>query len=385
MKNEDILFLKPIVFTSLEHFGESGPNMMSTDYYLSKLIVQNVLYLTFYEPKSIQEIANILDVHLDMVEEIVYYLEANAFIKQISYNKYIATLLIHDFTEDTKHVLKQIYSKYAKIFVEYMLNKHKIDSIFIDSNKLNNKFFDNIYFPNNDYNFLNYSLITLSCLKFDALNFYNAVNFNKYTIRRTDGSAYFSVANVESDSHIKDNTFRILGQHSTKITSFDTTRSLWRYNTKFDDRFFDGICTIAKDFKETYDYIDKKDMKIELIDRLINNKFLAKDKYDNIFTNVIFSKLLFDEINTIVPSTDDDFKYYATKLADDIFNACKMSYPEHMRELAKYYFRKAFTLNEMITAVINHFIDIGFLKNIDFMQRKTVNMIIFGDKLPVEN
>ncbi|MCL2421940.1 MAG: RNA polymerase sigma factor, partial [Defluviitaleaceae bacterium] len=81
------LHLSPIRLT---HMGSSGNPMpgKGTDFYLSKLIAQNIAYAAYWQPKTISEIAEAIGVPAAFIEDEVAYLEAHSFLDKLAGGKY---------------------------------------------------------------------------------------------------------------------------------------------------------------------------------------------------------------------------------------------------------------------------------------------------------
>ena len=379
-----ILGLKPISFSSIEHFGDTGIDISSTEYYLSKLLVQNVLFSAYTKPQSIEEIALNLDIPHYLAKEVIDYLEANALVKETAQKKYITCMLLHDITIDIRKKMQSLYKKYSSIICEEYIPSIIDSALYLKNNK--------IYIPEQDINYYLWTMITFTYKKKvffqDTLN-----NLKQHYIRRNDGGNYISSAIIEAEDplqvnlHGVINSFRIRGENQIRINRYDNSPLLWVYNTKYDDRFYDGFSTLAREFKETYEYMKNYQVDNTTIERLLNKGFLVKNKKPdlsktNIYVNILVSKITIDEMLHNLPNMPDSFYRLNYDLALDLFNLCKSQYPPHLQDFASDYYNMALDSSDMIFYIFNSLIKIGVIQPLLDFQKKTVNLIIFGDVLP---
>ena len=257
-----------------------------------------------------------------------------------------------------------------------------------------------IYIPENDINFFAWTMVTFACCKKFDIPELNEV-LNKHFIKRSDGGDFVSSACIERENFIsQENDFnRLLGQSSLITTSDKLSAYLWKCNTIFDDRIFDGMNSLHIEFVYTYDFIknqlkNNKENAVKF-ERLFNSRFLqvinpttstSSDEDNNqdlkIAVNLIVSTLTMDEIMDLLPDMPEEFIALNDELSNELYETCKSQYPEHIQSLCSDFYRKSISSSEMLICIIEHLLEKGILKPLSEIQRKTVNMIMFSDVLP---
>ena len=382
-KNENYT-LKPIRFSYITHVGEGGFDIMQQDFYLLKLIVQNILYITYHKPRTLNEISELIEVSINVIEEIVIYLVNNGFIEVLNHvsNRnivYVTKMLIHDLSDEVTNKMNIIYKEYAAIICDKYIIR-----LF---NELNfEEIFNKIYVPYNDLNFLMWNLVMLTCCKkLDIPEINNALL--KHYIKRSDGGDFISTARVERNDILfqEKEQNRLIGQSVLSTSQIDFPCYLWICNTFFDDRLFTGINTLHLDFYYTYDYI-KNNLKnnsdnTDIFERLYNSGFLRKTDSDKIDVNLIVTTFSKNELLNILPDMPNDFIEINKKMSEELYNTCKNQYPEHIQELCHDFYLKSITNPDFIKHIFLCLLDNNYLKPLLDYQMKTVNMIMYSDIL----
>ena len=96
---------------------------------------------------------------------------------------------------------------------------------------------------------------------------------------------------------------------------------------------------------------------------------------------MIVSKISIEELHDLHPPLPDELFELNKKLSEKIYDITKNYYPAHIKKIAKFATQYSISSNEMKIEVLNHLLEVGVLKPLTDVQKKTVNMILFlGDR-----
>ena len=361
MNEKGQLAINPIKFNKIRFLGKMGSDWISIEYRLSKLLTQNVLYASYHEPKTIEEIADLLWLSKNHVENEIDYLEYNGFMDRIDKNKYISKILIHDLSNEVVNERKKIFEHYANLVCE----KYNL----FHNNKL--PFTNNIYTPNDDQNFLLYSIISICCAyKFENPCFQQMIK--KHLIKRNDGSENipFTYLDNEQKPYVELNL-------SLKATNGKLFK-IFITNSIYDNRSFDWSQIFQKEFIDLYDFISSPDDKNTTnLNNLMKKGYLVEHEQNKPLVNLVTSELDLDDIVALLPDFPKDFIELNNSLGDELFNISKSCYPKHIHDLCYTYYKNSLFSGEMIINIIDNLISNGILKPLEDFQKNTVNMILF--------
>ena len=379
MTEKGHLSLKPIRFTSIEYFGEIGSDQLNTDYILSKLITQNILYSAYHQPKTIPEIADLLAIDPSIVEEEVVFLEANGFMNKISTDKYQTTMFITDISDEVSEVLHQIYSEYAK----------KICDVYIPFVQKNGAdiIADKIYTPENDSNFFMWSFIMFAC---DKKFSYPSLEeeLKKYQTIRSNGEP-----NIAFTSLIKENNlsyYREKYYTNGSIEHYYTLSEVWPvrvfvYNTCYDDRQHGWGRSVSVDPAYLYHFmagkLNDKTKYSDIIEGLYKKGYLVS-KNGSDYVNTVIISMTPDELNDILPPIPNQLLILKEDLDEKVYNLVKNLHPKQVAEQTDLLYKCFISKNEIIARVLEQLLLNGDLKPITDIQKKTVNMIMFSPTHP---
>ena len=374
--------IKPIRFSNINHLGTIGSDRMATDYSLSKLLTQNILYSTYKEAKKITDIAYLLDVNTSLIEEIVEHLEDNGFITKVDCEKYITNILIHDLSKETLEKKHLIYKEYAGIVCKEYIPL-LIETI------LSNKLKKNLYIPLNDLNVLKWTIITFALYhKFSIPEIQKSLS--KFYIKQNDGSEYITFATIEHDFNLSynENLYRSSGEVIFSYGNFTYYPFIiWIYNSYYNDKFHDWSIYAESGFMNLYDflverftnYLDKN----EVFDSLRSKGFVipyTQSKKDEI--NMIIAKMQKGELISALPDMPKNFITLNQNISSEIYNLCNSEYPLHLQELCSAFYANSLSNSDLILRVIEQLLENGTLTPLSEIQKKTVNMIMFSEILP---
>ena len=381
MNVEGIFGFEPIRFTNIEYIGFFGFDRLAIDYFLSKVITQNILYSAYHSPKSITEIADLLGVKSCFIKDEILFLEDNGFMDKVSKDKYLTNILIHDFPKDIREKRHTIFSKYAKIVCDTY-----IPHIIKDCKSWTN---DKIYTPQNDFNFFLWSIITLALKKkTEILDL--SEHLEKYYVKRNDGGEYLVFTSIKKDE-TKDYTESVFHTFGEQNISFVPKEKypvdVWQFNSNYDLREKNWNKTIQYSLIHLYDYIAGRltsdSIDIDKFSELYQNKLLIKENsHKNEHVNLIITTLDYEELYDLLPDKPEDFIRLNNELSEELYKISKDYYPSHIKSLSKVYHKKSLNSDDIITRVLEHLLKSNILKPLTDNQKMTVNTIMFCDKLP---
>ena len=405
MNEKNIFAIKPIKLFNFGNLGHLSPGWIATDYFLSKSITQNILYSAYHEAKSISEIADLLGVKNSIIEEEVYYLEKNGFIdifcppnhkSHISNTKselkYLTHFLIHDFTAEVFEERNKIFTQFANTICETYIPQ-LLNTLSPFPHPLSNK----LYTPNNDQNFLLWSLISFACQNKFNIPTINQ-NLEKHFVKRNDGSENLPFATLKKNFELSYDEDKYFSSRCGMILNErqygqDYLR-VWQYNTYYDNRNTDWLQAFY--YKYVYLYrtkicpehsFDDKNDRLEKIIR--HNFFVAQEMHplnplekENDFVNMVVTTLTFEELLSLFPPISQEMIELNSQLGEKIYQISKSQYPPHLKELCHAFCHKAISSDDMIVRILENLVSKGVLKPLNEVQKPTVNMIMFCDRLP---
>ena len=354
-----MLGLKPIRFNGINYLGERGQDWMSTDFNLSKLITQNILYSAYHESKTIAEISELLGTPKGSIKEEVILLEDNGFIDKVSEDKYITNILIHDLPIDVYEEVHSIYKVLAKNIVDNYILKLTTTPIP-----------EYLYVPENDVNFFLWSLITLNlCHKLEDPQIKD--NLQKHYIKRNDGSDNIVFTTIEKEYKHKQTEVILFADYPKELYPF----YVWQFNSEYDDRIRDWSRAIQEGFEDLHDYLKNKPTSEDTFKTLINRSLLIKDD-TQYYANILISKGSINDFLKITPPIPNEIIEISEKISNNLIKITNHHYPPHMQKLAFDYYQNILSNGELIPHVLDILVKDGILKKVKEHQKKTVNMIM---------
>ena len=401
MREKDDFALKPVRFKNISFFGNMGYDWIPTEYNLSKLVTQNILYAMYHTSQTISEVSDLLNMPESLIEDEIDYLEDNGFIDSLVNDRYRTNMLIHDFSKDVYEAMHTALTNCARIVCE-----RYVKLIIDKSTQTFPHKGEHVYVPNNDINFLLWAVITSACVyKLNTPK--ESELLVNYLVKRNDGSENIPIVTLNKEDKLSfdENKYNSLIWHNLTIKpSKGLPFIIQQANSFYDTREIEWSQIFQQEFTDLYEYITKltnfksetqlpmpfysftqniNDTKTHLtpekFDRLRNRGYLVfKDEIQSlVYINMIVSTLSKEKFLNLLPSMPDDFFDLKKQLSDELFDLCKSQYPDHKQELAGAYYRNIFSSGEMIMRIIDNLLKTGVLKPLTENQRKTVNMMMF--------
>jgi DNA-binding MarR family transcriptional regulator len=387
MKREPgTLGVKPIKFRNMGHSGSPG-TLGDTSYFLAKRLTQNIAYAAYWEPKTVNEIAEELGVSPLFIEDEVATLEEYGFLDRLAGDKLRTNIYISESNfaaeEDKVH---EIYMKYAQIVcekyvpavIEYLKSRDNGD----------------IYIPDNDFNLLLWSVIPYA-IGYKLLT--DGGKSDKFQVKRPDGGNYIAFASIETDGE----TWGRLGYNPElygacgNMTRFpaptkDYFHWSWQLDTYWDSRT--GAWADCKD--EDYDWLyefftgklDKSAVNVEKYKRLYDKGYIDND--DKVGVIVVRDKfdaehpLWYNAFTSELPGLTDELKAIGAELDAEIYAINKPKFPAHMQELCREWSTDQLSTNEIRTRVLEQLTETGVLTPPSENRKGGLMTLMFSDRLP---
>ena len=381
VERKETIGMNPIRFSSIRQIGVPGYEGPTVSDDLSKLIVQNIIFVAYNHPKSITEIAKEIGIPSAFIEDEILYLESNGYLNKLSGGKYLSNVYIQKITKEVAEKSHLLYSQYAKIICD-----EYIPSLFEAMKKYDKQ---KIYVPNDDFNFLMWSIVTFSIgRKFGILDWYE--NIKKYRVKRINGGENIAYAFLEEDFNLEELNY----DYKKYLTNVPTNTSYIhreypvhysQLNTFYDSRNYATSDIKNTDYYNIYDYMNGKISKtfsnIDKFKRLYDIGFLVYEE-DQDLINLIVTTMTWNELIEIFPKPDKKFKSIGQKFDKEIYELHKNLYPPHMQGLCKDWNINKLASEETRVRVLEQLLKRGVLKPLTDDQKRTVNTIMFADVLP---
>ena len=197
MNTNTNLGIKPVRFNAgMWSSGNPMPGR-GTDFYLNKLIAQNIAYAAYWQPGTITEIAEALGVPAAFVEDEIAHLEEYSFLDKLPGGKYQTNIYIMQLKKDFMERKHELFKQYAKPVCEQY-----VPLVFEAMKDYKAK---GIYAPKDDVNFLMWAAISYACKH--KFVFKPSQHDSKYRIKRKDGGDYIAGAVITNNDEMNNLSF----------------------------------------------------------------------------------------------------------------------------------------------------------------------------------
>jgi len=375
--------LTPIKLAYVGYYGGWGTTYQK----LYDLLNQNILYVTYHQPKSIEMIARELGIPCQYIEEKVKFLVDNSFLVELTKGKYISKLIIEEYPDEIYEKIHQIATDYAKKVSEAYIPE--IINCIKDYKNMR------LYTPNNDVNFLNWAMISFAITeKLQSSITYEMMYEN--TTLRTDGSNYIPISEVAPSIYEK---YKRADDWNGPLTlgegpSDEPTRYVvWDLGTAYADKVKDrsddeisvGYEQIRKDYLSLYHHIsgklEKSTENAEKFKKLYELGFIIQTEKDE-FANMVVVEGKQDDLIKKLPEPSKETQNMIEQYSNDISTILTPRLPKHLTEFFYQNWYKHMSLRFVRPRILKHLVDTEVLKKVTDYQKLTLNTIFFCDTLP---
>ena len=380
MRRKGNLGIEPIKLTGFGHMGTPGELGDTSDFLDSKLR-QNIAFAAYYEPKTIEEIAEELGVSPVFIEDEVEYLADYGYLDLLPGQRYRTNVFIEnvpiDIYRQSKDINLEIADVLCDMYIPSLLDEFK-------------EWGEEFYVPGNDRNYWYWTQIGKRLMELGSPFDVDTLIRNNYYVKRKDGGEYVAYAAVENEE-IKDisTDMDLLCGPMWHINDEKGIGS-WSLGTGFDSRVFGWLDNLES---------DGLTFQLFLKGELPKNEALL-DKYVRLYDRgFIVNRNGKDVVNVIVEKTpvfDEQFianKVFVTRKLPDAVAAKveklvqkkilleKPYYPGHMHKMLDFWHRvRPFNPNLVFEKLVKQ----GVLQPLTEEQKKGVMIIAYSDILPTQ-
>lgn len=387
MRNQGNLGLEPIEFCNMGHHGMPGKDGIDTGFHLNSRLRQNIAYAAYWEPRTVEEIAQELGVSPVYVENEVAYLEEYGFLDLLPGQKYLTNIYITNLPWEVcdkcfqidREVAKEVCRQYVPVLKECFQNYRE----------------KGIYVPQDDYNYLLWSLVPLSLtwkIQSAVRKEYSeehALEGTHYQVKRRDGGDYIAMADVvrqetaPQEWHDYINHLVVCGDMNRSRENI----SSWSISTDFDTRKFDYNDNRIEDLEYLHLWIEGKLPKTEAVAdkyiRLYQRGLLAQDGQKDQVNVVMVCAAMEEgkghwEFQNKLPEVPRELCSFIHKKCLEKAELRKPYYPAHMHKLVEHWSQAEVDR----VMVLDELLETGELKPLTEQQKKGVMQIVFSDILP---
>lgn len=255
MRNINDLKFNPISFCKVGYSGYTG-SMGDPVKYIRSALSQNIIYAIKNTARTVEEIAEIMNVSPVYVESEIEFLEENQLVIKEK-NKYICNIVIEEIEDSSQiDIIKRCYGKVAGEIATRLFDEIK------KNNYLNSP---DILGPNDD-NFRMWALIIYLIATADTENIEKPITFEQAATIRPDGGCNIITAGV--DSQWSKEILEISDGFCGPCWNDNDELTLWLVDSKWSDKRvteYYGGPNIERDLK--------------LIGRFIKGDTLSVDEY----------------------------------------------------------------------------------------------------------
>ncbi|MBO5212257.1 MAG: sigma-70 family RNA polymerase sigma factor [Clostridia bacterium] len=371
------LGLNPIKAISYGHSGNPGNNE-GPETYIGDKINLNIVYSVYWEPKTLQQIAEELGLTPVYIEDKVSYLEANGFLVKTTGNKYTTYVNFTPtkYSKETNENHRKAQLKIAEALVKkYVpLIRKAVEDI------------KDVYIPSGNRELLEAAAIFYAISNKCSIS--SGKDLSKYDIKTTAGGDF--IATIELESKAIDPDFTPTLDLPSYYACGSMTRTSkkypiysWSIDTRYDSRKGAWKNNIYTDYEYVYEFIkgmiSDTSANSEKFARLKEREFVTDNK-----VNLMVLKGDAHEFFDKIPSLDEDIKNELVKGALEYATIEAKYYPTQMQDLVIAWTLGGFIGTTVALMVMDILYSDGTFKPLTEKEKITANNILFSDTLPNE-
>lgn len=379
MRRKGNLGIEPIKMTGFSHIGTPGELGDTADFLASKLR-QNIAFAAYYEPKTVEEIAEELGVSPVFIEDEIEYLADYGYLDLLPGQRYRTNVFIEKVPSDiyakSKELSKEIARVICDVYVPELLEELK-------------DWGEDVYVPDNDRNYWYWTQIAkrMTCMGADLD--LDKMKKNNYYVKRKDGGEYAACAVVDNEEIRGQLTKADLLNGPMWTVPEKRKIGTWILGTGFDDRVF-GWGDNPESDALTFELFLKGQLpKVEaLLDkyvRLYDRGYIVNRNGKDMVNVIVQKETAFDETfmekGFISKQLPDAVNKKIEELLQKKILLEKPYYPGHMHEMLNIWHRlRLVRPNYVLEELLNR----GVLKPLTEEQKKGVLVIVYSDVLPTQ-
>lgn len=373
MRTQGQLGVKPISFCDMGHSGCPGSRGDTSDFLRTRLC-QNIAYAAYWEPKTVNEIAEELGVSPLFIEDEIKELEEYGFLDKVSGNRYRTNIFITEPQKEETEWEHRFFTRCAQAVCEQYV------PLLADCLKTFGK--NEIYVPDNDFNLLLWVGVVFAC----GRKLYSGDNnSDQFCVKRKDGGEYIACATVDVDfpTSFDPAKYGACGDMNRESGKYNLHG--WQLDTIYDSRENGWRNNLSSDYESLYEFIKdalkKEDSQIDKFRRLYEKGYLRKED-DKVNIVCVHDSSKGGDFTARLPEIPDALKTLESDFDRELFDARKKLYPEHMQGLCKAWSGGCLAMNETRLRVVERLLQTGVLKLPEDKQKAGLDTLLFLDTLP---
>lgn len=373
MRTKGQLGVKPISFCNMGHNGSPGSRGDTSDFLKTRLS-QNIAYAAYWQPKTVNEIAEELGVSPLFVEDEVAELEEYGFLDKVPGSRYRTNIFITEPQKEESEWEHHFFTRCAEAVCEQYV------PLLVECLKSFGK--NEVYVPDGDFNLLLWAGVIYACGY--KLNI-STNDSETYCVKRKDGGEYiaFATAAVDFTTSFAPDKYTACGDMNRESDKYNLWS--WQLNTIYDGRENGWRNNLTADYEFLYEFnkgmLKKEDSQIEKFQRLYEKAYL-RQKDDRVNIVCVRDSSKGGNFTARLPGIPDSLKKLESDFDRELFDARKKLYPEHMQGLCQALSCGCFAMNDTRLRVAERLLQNGVLKLPDDKQKAGLNTILFSDTLP---
>jgi len=377
MRTPGMLGIKPIELIGKGHDGSPGKKGDTSDF-LARRITQNIAYAAYWEPKTINEIAEELAVSPVFVADEVEVLEEYGFMDKLPGDKYRTNIYIN---EPKKEILEAIHGLLCKN-AEIICDKYIPELI----ENLGGYDRSLIYVPDHDVNLLLWSAVPYAIGKKFLID--KEGDTTAFYVKRKDGGDYIAFATLKTDITLSYDEEKYEFCGDMRRWSYKYPVEAWQLNTYYDKRSGNWANNKTSDFEYLYEYLAgilKRDdlSQVGKYRRLCDKGYLVETGgRDEVNLIVVEKEKGKEYLTSLFPEVSAGLAEASTRLDEEVYSIQKANYPPHMQKLCRAYCRNMMAGPGMRMRVIEKMLEKGLLTLPSKTRRSGLLTLVFSDKLP---
>lgn len=380
MRRKGNLGIEPVKLTGFAHIGKPGELGDTADFLASKLR-QNIVFAAYYEPKTIEEIAEELGVSPVFVEDEVEYLADYGYLDLLPGQRYRTNVFIKNLPPDiyaeSKELSKEIARVVCDMYIPELMEELK-------------EWGKDIYVPDNDRNYWYWTQIAkrMTCIgvDFDL----DKLKKHNYFVKRKDGGEYVACAVVDNEEIQSQTTKEDWLSGPMWTVPEEKKIGTWILGTGFDNRVFGWGDNPESDAHIFELFLKGQLPKVEAVldkyVRLYDRGYIVNRDGKDIVNVIVQKETEFDGNFMEKGFISEQFPEAVNKKVEELLQKKimleKPYYPGHMHEMLKIWHRLLlvrpnYVLEELVTR--------GVLQPLTEEQKKGVMIIVYSDVLPTQD
>lgn len=383
MRNLNELKFNPIKFASVGINGSIGTK--SIDDYFKSTLVQNICYVIKDEPKTINEIADLLGVSPVYVETEIEYLEENLFVIEKN-KKYLSNILIFEPSDKLIRLQDEMYKKAAKVFANELFDELVNSKLLEDNNIICYQTDDEPSMTESkraDNNYILWSLIPYIAANSGEYLMEDKISFDEVATIRPDGGHNICHADVVNKINYPDNYIYMKG-YSGPFWNSNDKGTLWMVDTEWSNRRIGVDVKDQEIAQRTLSLLTSGELLSKYDYALLSQYGYIKTvgEYDKEFKVIpqivmLHGKEVKDKLISIGDKIKEKYKDYFNEIKQDYIKECLSLVPKHLRKVREYELQFIFGADGwFMVHILYELVNNGKLKLPTEEQRKSLSIAL---------